>query len=53
MAPSTVPVSADRFRVEAYHNIELFSQTAEDPSTDPEMVTHANTFTGANLQIEC
>lgn len=52
VAPSTVPVTLlEWFGMERYLNTPLFGYTDKEEAGHPEVVTHRDTLTGANLEL--
>lgn len=51
VATGTVPVSLERFGVKGDDDTPLLSDTSEEETGHPEMVTHGDTLTRANLEL--
>ena len=51
MAPSTVPVTGQRLGVEGDLDAPLLGKADEEVTGHPEVVTHLNTLTRANLEL--
>ena len=51
VASSTVPVAGQRLGVEGDLDTPLLGETNEEVAGHPEVVTHLNTLTGANLEL--
>jgi len=51
VATSTIPVALERFGVEGNFDAPLFGDTDEKVPSDPEMITHRDTLTRADLEF--
>jgi hypothetical protein len=51
VAPGAIPVTNQRFRVVGNFDAPLFGKTDEKVAGHPEMVTHLDTLTRANLEL--
>merc|ERR1719466_611461 len=46
-----VPVTSHGLGVERNHHAKIFSNTLEEVSADPEIITHVNTLGGSHLVL--
>lgn len=51
VAASTVPVALERLGMEGNLDTPLFGDADKEVASHPEVVTHGNTFTGADLEF--
>lgn len=51
VASSTIPVACKGFRVERHFDTPFFGNTDEEETGHPEMITHGNSFTRADLEF--
>ncbi|EIE78938.1 hypothetical protein RO3G_03643 [Rhizopus delemar RA 99-880] len=52
VATSAIPITLDRLRVDRNNDAKVFRDTFEKVTSSPEFITHADTFTGTNLEFE-
>ena len=51
MAPSTVPVTRDRFWIQTDTDAKIFSHAPEEESRHPQLIAHFNAFTWSDLEL--
>lgn len=48
---STIPVTLHGFGIKGHNHTKLFSNSVQDVTSHPQVVTHFDTFTGPNLEL--
>jgi hypothetical protein len=51
MAACTIPVPRNGFRIKGCYHSKVFTYTMQDEASHPEMISHADAFTGAYLEF--
>lgn len=51
MAASSIPVPWDRLGVKGHHNTKIFTDSVKDEASNPQVVSHVDTFARPNLEL--
>lgn len=51
VATSAIPVAWDRLRIKWSYHTKVFTNSVQDETSDPQMISHIDAFTGANLEF--